>query len=336
MKNLTFFLSVLFLSCSFINEARAFGSNTDERLDKIEEQLSIFEKEIYNKDLSFSDKTKEATANIRAMFEVRISNLEEQLRVLTGRLEEEEFANHRMHNKIDELNKELDAKLREIRELTQLVKQESDKKNDKIKVLEQSLKEAINKPPVVKIIEKVPVVAEKTPVPVSASTSTPSSSSAKTPDVDTDYLISIIKKGKPDIAEKQNTDGKGSAEKDYGEAFSLLENTKYKEAGKKFQQFIKNHSDHKLVENSYYWLGETFYIQDDFEKASVHFLQGYQKYPKGAKSPDNLLKLGMSLGRAGKKDEACTAFKKLKTDFSEIPAAISQRLEKENNLFECK
>ena len=53
-----------------------------------------------------------------------------------------------------------------------------------------------------------------------------------------------------------------------------------------------------LAGNAQYWLGETYYVRKDYKNAAAAFAEGYQKYPKGPKAADDLLKLGMSLGNA--------------------------------------
>ena len=51
-------------------------------------------------------------------------------------------------------------------------------------------------------------------------------------------------------------------------------------------------------------LGETYYVRGDFPNAARAFAEGFQKYPKSGKAPDNLLKLGMSLQAQGKPEQA--------------------------------
>ena len=42
-----------------------------------------------------------------------------------------------------------------------------------------------------------------------------------------------------------------------------------------------------------------------YQQAAETFLDAYQKAPQGPKAADNMLKLGMSLGRLDRKQEAC-------------------------------
>ena len=65
-------------------------------------------------------------------------------------------------------------------------------------------------------------------------------------------------------------------------------------------------------------------------------LNGYQKSPKGFKTPDILLKLGMSLIQDKKSENACEVFEKLKTDYPEISGNIKQTLKRELKRARCK
>jgi len=103
----------------------------------------------------------------------------------------------------------------------------------------------------------------------------------------------------------------------YNRAFSLLKQEKYANSQVMFEQFLSAHPDHKLAGNAIYWLGETHYVRGEYGDAAQIFAQAYQKYPNSAKAPDNVLKLGMSLAGAGKKDEACIALKQVEVEHSD-------------------
>ncbi len=85
------------------------------------------------------------------------------------------------------------------------------------------------------------------------------------------------------------------------------------EAG--FSSFIGKYPDHSLAGSAQYWLGETFYAQGDFRQAAQNFLQGYKNYPKSRRAPDSLLKLGISLNKLGQSQQACAAFGALGGEF---------------------
>ena len=113
----------------------------------------------------------------------------------------------------------------------------------------------------------------------------------------------------------------GSPDDQYKYAFGLLGRADYPGAERALSAFVDQHPTHSLAGNAQYWLGETYYVRNDFNSAARAFAVGYQKYPKSAKAPDNLLKLGLSLGNLNKPKEACQSYALLKKDF---PKAIEQ------------
>jgi tol-pal system protein YbgF len=75
-----------------------------------------------------------------------------------------------------------------------------------------------------------------------------------------------------------------------------------------FSSFVSKYPEHSLAGSAQYWLGETYYAQGDFRQAAQNFLQGYKGYPKSRRAPDSLLKLGISLNKLGQTQQACAAF----------------------------
>ena len=92
------------------------------------------------------------------------------------------------------------------------------------------------------------------------------------------------------------------------------------EAG--FSNFLQKYPEHSLAGSAQYWLGETFYAQGDFKRAAANFLQGYKKYPKSRRAPDSLLKLGISLNRLGQAEQACAAYSAVSAEY---PKAVDAR-----------
>src|SRR5690606_11126062 len=82
----------------------------------------------------------------------------------------------------------------------------------------------------------------------------------------------------------------------YEYATGMLQRGAYAEAEIALKSFVGQYTTDPLAGNAQYWLAETYYVRSDFKSAAVAFADGYQKYPKSSKAPDNLLKLGMALG----------------------------------------
>lgn len=122
----------------------------------------------------------------------------------------------------------------------------------------------------------------------------------------------------------------------YESAFADIRESKYDSAEKKFTQFMSKYASHPLAANAQYWLAETFYVRGDYRKSAKMFAQGYQDYPQGPKAPDSLLKLGLSLSKLGKKDDACLSFLQLKKEFPGDASPVIRRAEQEMKQIGCK
>ena len=122
----------------------------------------------------------------------------------------------------------------------------------------------------------------------------------------------------------------------YDEALSLLKDDKLNKASKQFFDFIQKYPNSARLSNAYFWYGESFYRQDNYEKAALYYLKGYKKFPKGAKSSDSLLKLSLSLGKINKLKEACSTLEKLDKEFPNRSAISTKRSEDAYSKFNCQ
>jgi tol-pal system protein YbgF len=107
----------------------------------------------------------------------------------------------------------------------------------------------------------------------------------------------------------------------YERSYESLLRRQFADAETGFQTFLEKHGDSSLAGNAQYWLGETYYVQGDYRQAAQSFLKGYREYPKSRKAADSLLKLGLSLGRLGQKEQACAAFTQLGSQFPKAAEA---------------
>lgn len=128
---------------------------------------------------------------------------------------------------------------------------------------------------------------------------------------------------------------RGAPAEDYNNAYALLLQADYAGAEQAFRGFLENHADDPLAGNAQYWLGETYYVREDYQQSAIHFAEGYQRYPEGPKAPANLLKLGMSLARLGKKNEACASFDELDRRFPDAPGNVQQYARTERQRIGC-
>jgi len=127
----------------------------------------------------------------------------------------------------------------------------------------------------------------------------------------------------------------GTPQVQYDFAIDLLKRGQFPEARDAFKQFLAQHPKDTLAGNAQYWLGETYYVQQQYKDAADSFLKGYTTYSKSSKAPDSLLKLGMTLGALKQKDAACATFGQLKEQFPHASPAVVARNKQERQKLGC-
>ena len=64
-------------------------------------------------------------------------------------------------------------------------------------------------------------------------------------------------------------------------------------------------------------------------------MNGYQNYPKSAKGPDNLLKMGMALANLRQTAGACTAFGSIAKEYPDADDKIRKDAQSERAKLKC-
>ena len=80
----------------------------------------------------------------------------------------------------------------------------------------------------------------------------------------------------------------------YDAAFAALKDGRYAESARRFQSFLDQYPNSELAGNAYYWLGESYYVTQNYKIALKSFQTLLQRYPDSQKAPDALLKVGYS------------------------------------------
>lgn len=78
----------------------------------------------------------------------------------------------------------------------------------------------------------------------------------------------------------------------YDEAFAALKEGRYAESARRFQAFIDAYPNSELTANAYYWLGESYYVTQNYRVSLDTFQTLLKTYPDSQKAPDALLKTG--------------------------------------------
>lgn len=92
--------------------------------------------------------------------------------------------------------------------------------------------------------------------------------------------------------------GSGLAGKDeqtaYGYAFDALKSGDYVESARRLRDFLAAFPGGQLAPNALYWLGESYYVTQNYAMAGDQFRALLDRYPSHDKAPGALLKLGLT------------------------------------------
>lgn len=129
---------------------------------------------------------------------------------------------------------------------------------------------------------------------------------ATTPDadagaVDTTPADPAVETVAPTPADAAKPSDPAQAEAAYALALdTLVQRYEAAESARLFQSFLQAYPDSPLVPNAWYWLGESYYVTQNYELAAESFQTAITQYPGSRKEPDALLKLAychIALGR---------------------------------------
>ncbi len=101
----------------------------------------------------------------------------------------------------------------------------------------------------------------------------------------------------------------------YEKYYESLLRRQFGDAETGFRDFLSKYPQHSLAGSAQFQLGETFYAQGKYEDAARNYLAGYKTYPKSRRAPDSLMKLGLSLSKLGQKEQACNALASVSTEY---------------------
>jgi tol-pal system protein YbgF len=308
MQKFSHFIAIAILSISASTPVFAQSMNSDgARVEKIERDLMLLQRQVSRSGGGSSGGAAPAGS---AELEVRLSAIEEQLREMSGKAEENEFKIRKLTENLDKLQRDTDFRFGELAHAP--VAQPTPANtlapvSGQRKVPDENLKAEVDKN-----VRSLGKTVDTVPPP----------STANTPD----------NNAADDALETEFANSRDH----YNYAFRLLNQTQYDKASESFAAFIKKYPKDPLVGNAYYWQGETFYIRRDYVKAADSFRQGFEELPSGPKAPDNLLKLAMTLNALKRDKEACVVLGQVVSKFKTTSAAVSQKADQERKRIDCK
>lgn len=267
-----------------------------ERIDRLERDLNQLQRQVYRNQVGTAPTPAAGEGASSLDAQIRMDQLEAQLRTLTGQLEEMQYNIAQISKRVEKTQADNEVRFQQL--------------------------EHGSAPP-------VEAVQGRPARPNAGDVERPTSSGALVPPGAPPPPGALPPPG----ASGTLTDG--SVTEQYNYAFGLLRDSDFKGAEAAFRSFLQKHPGDPLAGNAQYWLGETYFVRGEYPAAATAFAEGYQKYPQGPKAADNLLKLGMSLGNSGRKNDACFSFARLERDFPQMPPVIRDREVSEKKRIGC-
>lgn len=252
-----------------------------------------------------------------ADLEARAAVLEEEIRRLTGRLEEAEFKNRALERRIDQLVADLDARL--------------------------GVAEGSGAGGAAAAGGAArPVAGPVAPAPPARPTLEAGGSDGST------VLGTLPREPLPPEPPSTAIAAAGAArilspeeQRDprarYEAAEDLLKRGDWPAAKVALEAWLADFPTDRLAPVASYWLGETLYVQGDYAGAAATFARNYGRFGENApRAPDNLMKAGMALAQLGKTEEACKFYAQLDKLREKTTAALRQQLARERQAANCR
>ena len=314
-----------------VGAAPAFAQSNDvlNRLQRIEKEVDTLNRAVYKGEPP-PPISREANAATAAM-ETRLSQIENDLRSLTGKMEQQAFDQEQLQRQFELFQRDVQVRLDNAGNVASPQNAAPAPAQPLQPGPGLSPQDIQATPP-----GSIPPASATPPSPLQGAAPAPATAAGPPPGappmptpIGTDPSVVV---NTPELAAAQ---GSPEAAALYEKGFAEVKQGNYGMAEKTLATFLKNHPDHALAPNAMYWLGETFYVRKDYDKASRVFAEAYQKYSKGPKAADNLLKLGMALAGKGEKDSACIALKQLKKEYPNGPSPVLARGDQEMAALGC-
>jgi tol-pal system protein YbgF len=302
-------LGALLLAVALPAVARAQDANTQARLDRLERDLNMLQRQVYRgapTAMPSPGAPPGGGSMTAADVEIRMERLEAQMRDLTGKVEEIGNGLEQLKQRVEQINSDLDVRF------------------------SQMSGTASAAPPPRGAPDSGRLAAAPAPGsivpppsgggglnPIFGTLSPPGSGPSRPPPADTEPLPG------------------GSVNEQFNHAFGLLKEADYAGAEEAFQAFIQAHPNDPMAGSAQYWLGESYLREEKYKDAASAFAEGYKRFPKGPKAAETLLALGVSLARSDQKKSACVVLSQLDHEFPNSSSAVKAHAAAEKKRIGC-
>jgi len=297
--------------------SKVYSDEIEVILQQVQADIKTLEKAVYSQDLNNTSNTRDLSnkelssgdSDILTKHLLKLSELEEQFKILTNNFEEVNFKLDKLSNRITKVQTDNQMRFQDI--------EKSGLGNNNITANKE---------------KTLPGSGEQQDLGgVSDSDIAAMEQIQKTQSIETvGTVVTETASRAQKILPNKNP------EEQYEFAISFIKVGDYETAELALREFVDTNPTHKLAGNAQYWYGETFRVRQLYQDAASAYLDGYQKYPKSKKGPVNLLKLGVMLVQIGEKEQGCSMILGIKDQYPKANQSVIQKAEYEKKKFSCK
>jgi len=312
IKYLLIFILFSFYSYKTFGEELEDSVGVVEQLKVLQKDIKTLEKAVYSAPSSTATKSENfsnTNNDVLTQHLLKLSELEEQFKILTNNFEEINFKLDKLSNRITKVQTDNQLRFQDL-------------ETNGSANINKSISSGIKKLPGSSEPQDLGSISDSDIVSAEQSQQTRSVESAGT--VITEEA-ERTEKILPEV----------SIEEQYDFATSFLKVGDYETAEYALREFVDTNSNHELAGNAQYWYGETFRVRQLYQDAATAYLDGYQNYPKSNKAPVNLLKLGVMLVQIGEKEQGCSMILGVKVQYPKANQSVIQKAEYEKKKFNC-
>lgn len=121
----------------------------------------------------------------------------------------------------------------------------------------------------------------------------------------------------------------------YRNAYQFVLSGDYDTAEAGFRDLIARFPESEHAADAHFWLGESLLAQQKPREAAEIFLAANRSYPQARKAPDMLFKLGVSLSAMNQRDLACATFSEVLQRYPQATDALRERLKQQQAQASC-
>ena len=254
-------------------------NTTQKEKDSIKNELAAFQKESQKDISSLQTENKRLQADLL----IRLENLQSEIRILSTGVEEYKEFLKQPSKEIDRMREDIAIRTRILEERGKTLEEKNKAQDERARALEERMKA---------MEDRLKGLEGKM----------------------SEWVSKQMEMEKPTPGKEVPVETKGispGAGTLYKDAYETFQKGDLEGARRKFETFLKQYPNTELSDNAQFWIGETYYLKKDFEKAILEYEKAIAKYPEGDKIPAALLKQGFAFLELGDKTNARNILRRL-------------------------